>query len=358
MTDEAVLSKEEMDALLAGVESGAVGAGAPDEPLPGEVRPYDFSAGGHVVHGPMPTLDAIHQRLARRLPDTLYRFVHRTPAVTCHPVERVKYADYLEQARRPALFHRVEAGPSVFLVVMDGRLVSTVVDAYFGGSGTELRELGERDFTPAEARVACRILEALLGELEAVWKPLASMRFQFLGSESDPAFVNLAAPTEDVFRTRLEVGIGEVQGGLELVLPEAFLEPLMDALSGTGHLREPGDTAGWRQRLETNLNEAPVTLSARLASREMRLREVLALRVGDIVPIDMPEYVPLLAEGVALFLGEFGVHKGRNAVKILGPAGDPRLQDAGLRPGDPAGDTGHSFETSDISDRRNRHEQP
>ncbi len=359
MGDESVLSKEELDALLERVEQGTVEGDALDQPLPGEVRPYDFAAGGHIVRGPLPALEMIHQRFAKGLPETLYRFIHRQAAADCAPATRLKYEEYLERVGRPALLHRAKAQPTGgdLLVVMDGRLVCTVVDAYFGGPGEDPGDLSDRDFTPAEARVAFRLLGALLDDLASAWNPVAALRFEFVGSESDPAFVQLAAPAEDVFLTRIEVAIGEVRGTLDLVLTETLVEPLLQTLSAGAPSAEEEDPGGWGRRLKSNLYEADVTLSARLASTELPLREILELRVGHILPIEMPRHIPVVVEGVSLFLGEFGEHKGKNAVKILGTAGDPRYLDAGLRPEGHGDDPDHSFQTSIVSDRRNRDEQ-
>ncbi|HHB12449.1 MAG TPA: flagellar motor switch protein FliM [Chromatiales bacterium] len=335
MSADSVLSKEEMDALLQGVEEGAVTGEGPDEPLPGEVRPYDFTSSEHVVRGPMPTLDMIHERFARHLPETVHRFVRKAAETTYRPVERLRFSDFVERLKLPAMLHRVEVEPvgAALLVTMDGSLVAALVDAYFGGSGAAV-ELGDRDFTPTEARVAYRFLDLLLEDLQAAWQPVAELYCRFAGSETNPAFVALAGPAESVFATRIEVTLGSVQGELGIVLPEdGLVDPLREALSGA---LPPGDHAeaeqDWFAHFEANLQEAQVTLCARLTEREMPLREVLGLKVGDIVPIDMPAHVPLLVEGVTLFYSEFGVHKGKNAVKILGRSDDRCLQDPGLQP--------------------------
>ena len=60
--------------------------------------------------------------------------------------------------------------------------------------------------------------------------------------------------------------------------------------------------------------------SAVLGQARISLRELVQLSPGDVIPIDAPEAVLLLAENVPLYHGRFGVSQGHNAVKILSGA--------------------------------------
>jgi flagellar motor switch protein FliM len=68
--------------------------------------------------------------------------------------------------------------------------------------------------------------------------------------------------------------------------------------------------------LREQLNIAEVTLSSVLASKRMSLRELTRLKIGDILPIELPAQVPVCVENIPVFTGEFGIANGSNAVKI------------------------------------------
>ena len=59
-------------------------------------------------------------------------------------------------------------------------------------------------------------------------------------------------------------------------------------------------------------------ISGTIADTEISLRDVFMLRPGDVIPVTMPEQVTLKVDGVSMFNGRFGVHKGHNAVKVVG----------------------------------------
>jgi flagellar motor switch protein FliM len=65
------------------------------------------------------------------------------------------------------------------------------------------------------------------------------------------------------------------------------------------------------------LQEAVLETRAILAQAQISLRELVRLTPGDIIPIDPPQHVTLLAGEVPLYRGRFGISQGRNALKIL-----------------------------------------
>ena len=74
--------------------------------------------------------------------------------------------------------------------------------------------------------------------------------------------------------------------------------------------------AGFRVTLHEQLRGAEVTVSSVLAHKQISLRQLTGLKVGDILPIDLPKVVPVCVEQVPVFTGEFGISNGLNAVKI------------------------------------------
>jgi flagellar motor switch protein FliM len=49
----------------------------------------------------------------------------------------------------------------------------------------------------------------------------------------------------------------------------------------------------------------------------MTISEVIELKVGDVIPIDMPESVLLEVENVPVFKGKLGLSDGNYAIEII-----------------------------------------
>ncbi|MGM0633465.1 MAG: flagellar motor switch protein FliM, partial [Pseudomonadota bacterium] len=147
-----LLSQDEIDALLHGVDDGDVDT---DEDLaPGEVRSYDLTSQDRIVRGRMPTLEMINERFARYTRISLFNLMRRSAEVSVNGVQINKFGEYLHTMYVPTSLNLVKFRPlrGTALIVLDARLVFALVDNYFGGDGRHAKIEG-REFTPTELRV-------------------------------------------------------------------------------------------------------------------------------------------------------------------------------------------------------------
>jgi flagellar motor switch protein FliM len=106
-------------------------------------------------------------------------------------------------------------------------------------------------------------------------------------------------------------------GRIDWILPETLLAPVREMLASQGGGVPVRKHEIWAPALGTALQEAQLETRAILAQAQISLRELVRLTPGDIIPIDAPQHVTLLAGEVPLYSGRFGVSQGRNALKIL-----------------------------------------
>jgi len=59
-----------------------------------------------------------------------------------------------------------------------------------------------------------------------------------------------------------------------------------------------------------------VNIQAIFAEKELRVSDLLNFEAGDIIPIDMPEQMLVLAEDMPVMRGQYGEYQGNAAVKI------------------------------------------
>lgn len=168
MSNQDVLSQDEIDALLHGVDSGAVAT--EDAVAPGEARSYDFANQVRIVRGRMPTLEMINERFARLFRTSLFNLLRRTPEIAVSPVELMKFSEYVHSLHVPTSLNIVRMQPlrGVGLVVLDPKLVFATVDNFFGGNG-RFTKIEGRDFTATETRVIHMLLKHVFADLKEAW---------------------------------------------------------------------------------------------------------------------------------------------------------------------------------------------
>jgi flagellar motor switch protein FliM len=312
---EKILNQDEIDALIHGVDSGAVNTDAP--PAPNEARGYDFRNQMRIVRGRMPTLEMINERFARLFRVSLYNLLRRAPEVSVSPVQMKKFAEYVHTLHVPTSLNLVRISPlrGTALIVLDPKLVFSVVDNFFGGNGRHAKIEG-RDFTATEQRVIHMLLRNAFADLREAWSHIASIELEYLQSEINPHFANIVSPSEIVVVTTFHLELDGGGGDLHVTMPYAMIEPLRDVLDAGVQSDRVEHDERWQHALREEIDDAEIVLSTLVGRASLSLAEVLNLKPGDVIPCDFSGKVTLLAESVPVFRGGFGISRGQQAVKI------------------------------------------
>ena len=323
-----LLSQDEIDALLNGVDSGAIETEEPPQD-PTVARTYDFASQDRIVRGRLPTLEMINERFVRTWRIGLFNLLRRSAELSVRGIETIKFSEYLHSLYVPTNLNLIKFKPlrGVGLIVFEPKLVFTMVDNFFGGDGRYPAKIEGREFTATEMRVIQLMLKQTFADLTEAWAPVMNVEYEYINSEINPHFANIVTPREYVVVSRFHVELEGGGGDIHVTLPYSMLEPIRDVLdAGIQSDRNDRDES-WGITLREQLNTAEVELSSVIARRRMSLRELTKLKVGDILPIDMLREVPVCVEGLPVFTGEFGIANDRNAIKITAaqpPGGRPR----------------------------------
>ena len=312
-----LLSQDEIDALLHGVDSGAVDTeDAPAEP--GEARTYDCASQDRIVRGRLPTLEMINERFARTWRIGLFNLLRRSADLSVRGVDLMRFGEYMHSLQVPTNLNLVKMKPlrGTALVVYEPRLVFTVVDNFFGGNGKYHTRIEGREFTPTEMRVIQLLLKQTFADLVEAWAPVMPVEFEYMNSEVNPHFANIISPREYIVVSRFHVELEGGGGEFHVSFPYSMLEPIREQLDAGVQSDRIEKDEGWTNAMRRQLQDAPVELSSAIAQRTISLRELSRLKVGDVIPIELPDTVVLNVEQVPLFSGEFGTHNGKNAIKV------------------------------------------
>jgi flagellar motor switch protein FliM len=70
--------------------------------------------------------------------------------------------------------------------------------------------------------------------------------------------------------------------------------------------------------LRGELMGADVELSSVLAEFNLTVQELGSLKVGDVIPLDLPDTVTATVKNIPVLRGVFGNSAGRHAIKVTG----------------------------------------
>jgi len=316
MADD-ILSQEEVDALLKGVSGDADADDGTSEDSAGP-KPYNLASQDKIVRGRMPTMEVINERFARNFRLGLFNFTRRTAEISVGPVKLMKYAEFVRNLVVPTNLNMVHVKPlrGTALLIFDPNLVFLIVDNLFGGDGRFHMRVEGRDFTPTEQRIIQNLLKVAMDELKKAWDPVYPVDFEYIRSEMNTQFANIATPSEVVVTTTFTIELGAIGGDFHVCLPYAMIEPIRDLLyEGMQGDRMEVDER-WVSFLSNQVQSTEVKLVANLSEAELTVRELLGMRVGDVISLDIQDSITANVEGVPVLECGYGVHNGQYALKV------------------------------------------
>ena len=316
------LSQEEVDALLDGVNGEGPAPGSDD---PNGVRTYDLGTQERIVRGRMPTLEIINERFARNLRLGLFNFIRRNPEISAGQSKVQKYSAFLRNIVVPTNLNVVQVRPlrGQALVICEPSLVFTIIDNLFGGSGRIHTRIEGRDFSATEQRIILRIVELISEEYRKAWDGVYPIHFEYVRSEMHTQFANIATPSEIMVTASFDIEIGDSGGAMHICIPYSTLEPIREMLYSSVRADQQQTDRRWVNLLTQQLKSADVNLVAEFAGAEATVKQLLALKPGDFIGLDLPETVIAKVDKVPLFECHYGVSSGRYAIKVREFLTDP-----------------------------------
>jgi len=313
-----LLSQEEIDALLHGVDEGDIETETDVFDENESIRAYDFTSQERIVRGRMPTLEMVNERFARYFRISLFNFLRRSAEISISGIQVQKFSEYVQGLFVPTNLNIVKFLPlrGRALIVMEPRLVFTAVDNFFGGGGLFYSKAEGREFTPTEMRVIRIMLDMIFKDLKEAWRPVMELNFEYMSSEVNPQFANIVSPSEVVVISTIHVELEGGGGDINITMPYSMVEPIRDLLDAV--ISDSGEVDGrWQKALRNEILRAEVCMDSFLVEKNMPIRDVMRLKKGDVIPFDMPGTVTLRAEGIPVFVGKVGVSDGNYAVQII-----------------------------------------
>lgn len=316
------LSQDEVSALLRGLADGDVPA-EETAAAPGTTRDYDLFGEERIVARRFQALDLVRERLVRRLKASLATVLGTPPEVEAKPLEMLKFTTFRNRLETPANLHLFTMAPlrGQALVVVSSNLAYGLVDKVFGGPGRVPTNGARRECSAIEMQTVQRVVTQTLGDFTEALAPLHPITCAFARSETNPISVAICSPTDQVLMLPFQCDLGSGPALLGLAIPFAMLEPIRAKL-GEPEAAERGPDTTWLTVLQAAVRDTEVAMSVELGTAELTAREVLKLKVGDLITIETRADDPLgvSIEGIRLMTGVPGVSRGNNAVRVIAKA--------------------------------------
>lgn len=313
-----LLSQDEIDALLHGVDE-VEEEDVEESDMSSSAMEYDFSSQDRIVRGRMPTLEMVNERFARHMRVSLFNMMRRSAEVSINGIQMIKFGEYIHTLFVPTSLNMVRFRPlkGTGLITMEARLVFILVDNFFGGDGRYHAKIEGREFTPTERRIIQMLLKIIFEDYKEAWGPVMDVSFEYLDSEVNPAMANIVSPTEVVVISSFHIELDGGGGDFHVALPYSMLEPIRELLDAGVQSDKEDTDLRWSKALRDEILDVNVSLTTHMLDLELPLEAIVKMKAGDVIPIDMPEYITVLIEGLPTFRSKLGRSRENIALQIV-----------------------------------------
>jgi len=322
-----VLSQSEIDALLNAMSSGDIDAAQVHEDIEeATVRPFDFLRPSKFSKDQLRTIELLHETFCRTAQNQLAGQLRAMVEIEVVTADQVSYGEFVNSMPVPSLITIVTMEPLEGNAVLEINLpiVFSIIDRLVGGSGSHRPK--PRELTEIEHALIQNVVETLLSAFSEAWSTVVPVRLRRVGTEMNPQFAQIVAPSDMVVLITFELRVGSATGMLSLCVPALVLEPAMGKLTAQSYFSTLADTSSpeSREGIASELGTVRVPVAVELGDAELNVGDLLALAPGDVIPLAVP---PGADARVRIgrrhaFYAQPGVRGRRAAVQITAPIED------------------------------------
>lgn len=316
MNDQ-VLTDEEKDALVEGVENGDIEVQTGDGPRYASVTAFEISPRNRIVTNSYPRLQNLNRKLAGNVAKSASLLLNDKVEATSGPVSTCTWGEFGETATESALIVEFSAAPldGNAVIHVQAEAVRHIVETFYGGSKENPPRHEIDGFTRGEMNVIRLFSVEVLKGIAGTWESLINLDAEVSGVHQSTDVVEVVESGAGVICSEFSLHLGEDEHRFHVVWPLATLASLLPVLEGAKRERDAAEDSRWEKVIRARVPEAPVDVSSRIGHARMSLRDVAALKAGDIIDIENPRVGTVFAKHVAVLEGRFGVHDGCYAIE-------------------------------------------
>jgi flagellar motor switch protein FliM len=332
---EDLLSQGEIDALMAGLaseqsaeeetssnDSDEDGSDAPVSMSKRDkkIKRYDFKRPDRFNKDQLRMIEMMHESFARHFGAALSTYIRTIAEIKVLSVKQATYAEYVRTVPNPSAINvfSVEPLKGTCILEINPTIVFTIIDRILGGPGNPMAK--ERELTDIEQVIVGKVAVKALDTLHDCWNRVVIMTPEIKTKETNIQFVQLVAPNEMVLVIRFQLTVKDQSGEMSICLPYITLEPVISKLSTHSWFTTGGKGTDpkTQENLKARLNLTAVPVSVRVGGSTLTTRELMNLKVGDVVKLDagVQSDLDIFVENRRIFGGRPGISSHKKAVMI------------------------------------------
>lgn len=237
----------------------------------------------------LPMLEVVCERMVRTFATSMRNLTSDAIDVSLEEITSTRFGEFMNHVALPAMFgvFKVREWENFGVVTVDSGLIYAVVDALLGGRrGNAPMRVEGRAFTTIETQLVWKMVELALEELSSSFEAVEPVTMALERIEASPRFAAIAGPSNITAVATFRVDMEGRGGKFSILLPYATLEPVRAKLLQRFMGEKLGRDRMWEAHMASELTSTAVTVDVVLGEKQMPLREVTGLKVGQTIALN------------------------------------------------------------------------
>jgi len=201
------------------------------------------------------------------------------------------------------------------LLVLDSRLVFTLISVLFGGPAKPFKVEG-REFTKIELKVLKDLIDKIITTFQKVWEPIYPLNIEMKSIELNPNLARIVSPNEKVIVVELSMDIDGYIAPFFFCFPQSMFVPIKEIIYSEIASLEKDPI--WEQTLQDKVLTTDVNVWLELCRKEFKTRDILNWEIGTeiVFEVEKDDLLKLYVQDKPKFLAKLGKKKGKYAAMV------------------------------------------
>jgi flagellar motor switch protein FliM len=271
----------------------------------------------------MPMLHVVFDKMAAQCSESARPLSSAPAFFSVDSISTERIGDVLDASEWGVVFgiFHAAAWDQRILIGLPHDLVLTVVEAMFGGDGSEVAGNERRPLSAVETRLAQKLFELLGAALQSSFATVVETRLRLERVETRLDFAVIAPRNTFGVAARLKLRMLGRERNLFVLVPQAVLSPLRHDLARDRTSELATRDPRWSRQMKSEVGRTEVVVKGLIEERQFTLEDIVGLEVGAILPLRSTarSLVVLEANAEPLFWCRLGQADGHYTIRVEAP---------------------------------------
>ncbi len=266
----------------------------PLDTLSATVDVFDFRRPDRIAKSQLRAIHLLHENFVRSVVASLSAYLRTYLSMSLVSVEQLSYSQFLE--RLPATTCMACLGLKPYegsaILEINPTLVFPILEILLGGNGKVATGI-QREVTEIEQSLMDGLFRIIVNDLTEAWKTVTPIDFTIQSINTEPQFLQNMAQNEAILAVTIEIRVGDSIGFMNIAMPSLMIKTMRQKFDPQRSARRLDPTTEEQARVLDLIRPARVEVDARLLDQQIRAKDLVSLRVGDVLAFDMPIEAPV-----------------------------------------------------------------